>query len=682
MTDTIRQPRPCYSFDKYTLDCEARTLLRDRTVIQTTDKMILLLQALLEKPGYVAGKYDLLEMLWPNQEVSEWSLSRLVSDTRQALGEDARDQPLIQTVRGQGFRLNPEVEVSVVEAPGMFQSIDSQPGRYRAAAAITVLALVITGYWIAHNRFGRSELPSLGNERRLVVLPVVVSTGDDQDSWAEYGVMTMLAGQLERFPELQVADVESTVLALDQIQFDRSNREDLFREVCTPLGCRQLIATELALSEHGVPQLTYTLHTVDGHSPARNFENQDVLQASNAVFEDLLSTLLPPEPERVNVEGMYTEDGKANQNFALGASSVLRGDSQSATRYLSMALEQKPDYFWAKAYMADALTRIEDFEGAEKIINELSSLATDQRHQLHLAKLSSNVSYNRGNLKQAMVEVAEMLSLAIELNDKESEGHALMGMGTASQALGDNLQAIDYLTKALAVFREHEFELYEGKATFNLGNAHYVLNDYDQAEQYYVAAADMFRRQGSRELLSYARYALAAMRMTQGRLDLAESEFRELEQEYREIGEIEGLLLVRGELGTVELRRGNFQEAEALLLEAYDGAGDTYSYVRSWMSGLLAICYLNMGQPDMARPLVAERERFDWFEPRAPMVFIAASLAHADGDYAGAVNLAQLAQDRVGAQWTDRHTEWLQAFREAERNSRPAITDYYHLDSE
>ena len=684
MTDPDRETRPCYSFDEYVLDCDARVLFRNKVVVQTTEKMILLLQALLRKPGHIVGKYDLLEILWPNQEVSEWSLSRLISDTRQALGDDARDKHLIHTVRGHGFRLNPDIEVRITEVPDALRRALPRPRAYRATIAIASLLLVVAGYLVATHQNSEEGMPSLGDERRLVVLPVVVSTGDDQDSWAEYGVMTMLAGQLRRFSELQVADVESTIGALDQIEYEAAAHDTaaLFQKVCVPLGCRQLIASELALSGNGVPQLVYTLHTNSGLSLAYRFENVDILQASNSLFEHVLARLLPPEPERVDVESMYTDDPKVNQNFALGASSVLRGDSQSATRYLSMALEQKPDYFWAKAYMSDALTRIGDFERAESILDELTAIATEQRQLLHLAKLRSNINYNLGNLNQSVTESAEMLSLATALNDKEAEGVALMHMGTTSQSLGKNLLAIDYLTKALALFREYGYELHESKTTFNLGNAYYVLDDHEQAEQHYVAAADMFRRQGATEWLSYVQYALAEMRMTQGRLDLAETEFRELEKLYRSTGEVEGLLLVRGELGTVELRRGNPQKAEPMLLEAYDGAGDRYRYVRSWMSGLLAICYLNMGQPDMARPFVEERQRFDWFEPRVPMVFVAASLAHADGDYAGAVKLALEAQDRVAGQWSERHAEWLRAFSESARQHRPVITDYYHLSSE
>lgn len=684
-TDPHADPRRCYRIGNYVINGDARTLFQDGALVHTTDKMIVLLQALLKNPGSVVGKYDLLEILWPNQEVSEWSLSRLVSDTRQAMGEEARELRLIQTVRGQGFRLNPDVTVHLTEMAATPRLTPTRSRGYKKAIGVALVSLTVAAYLIGNRQYGTAGMPDMGDERRLVVLPVNIETGDDQDSWAEYGVMTMLAGQLGRFPELQVADVETTISALDQIALDTSTQDSatLFQEVCVPLGCRQLIAARLALSASGVPELTYALHTENGISPAYSFANEDILQSSTSLFEHVLVRLLPPQPERISMEGLYTDDPKVNQNFALGASSVLRGDSQSAIRYLSMALELKPDYFWGRAYLSDALIRTGDFERAETILDELAVVATDQRQLLHLAKLRSGVSFARGNLKDSLTDTAEMMRLAIELNDKEAEGVAVMHMGTTSQSLGKNLQAIDYLKMALALFRQHGFELHESKTTFNLGNAYYVLDDHEQAEQYYVAAADMFRRQGANEWLSYVQYALAAMRMTQGRLDLAEAEFRELEKRYRSTGEVEGLLLVRGELGTLELRRGNPRQAEPLLVEAYEGAGDRFRYVRSWMSGLLAICYLNMGEPDKARPFVEERKRFDWFEPRVPMVFIAASLAHAEGDYAGAVNKAREAQDRVGGEWSARHDEWLLAFQESARQGQPLSSDYFHfgLDS-
>ena len=116
MVDATDNQKPSYRFGRYLLNTERRTLYRDGEPLEAAEKAIQLLLELLRHPGQVVGKYDLIDQLWPEQDVSEWSLSRLVSDTRHLLGESAEDNGLIQTVRGKGFRLDPGVSVTIVEA--------------------------------------------------------------------------------------------------------------------------------------------------------------------------------------------------------------------------------------------------------------------------------------------------------------------------------------------------------------------------------------------------------------------------------------------------------------------------------------------------------------------------------------------------------------------------------------
>lgn len=678
MSAAAAGPLPCYRFADFTLDCESRTLFRERAVVETSDRMVQLLQILLLRPGVLVGKYDLIESLWPDQDVTEWSLSRLVSDTRQLLGDSA-DQQLIQTVRGQGFRLNPDIEVELVERPAPLFTKHRNMWSPRLAAAAIIVAAAIASFFYYR---GLAPPSQLDMDLPIVVLPVNVDTGDDQDSWARYGVTTVLTGQLQRFPELQVADVDATIKALSQIEWQGTHADasdGLYSGVCVALGCRQLVELDLALTANGVPRLRYAVHTESGRSRAYEFVNADVLQATKALFEHLLQRLLPPEPERIVVEGMYTEDLRANQNFALGASSVMRGEFDSARGYLGMALEQNPDFFWARAYMSDVLVNLGEYATAELLIDELGAGAVDRRRRMYLEKVRSNLAYERGDLEESVVHTQTMLDLAVELDDEQAQGLAYMHMGASWQALGNNKRAQINLMQALDIFQRGDYRLREAQTTFNLGNVYYVLSNFEDAEARYVESADMFRRLGAPEFLSYARYALSALKMSQGRLDQARADFTELRRLYEEQGEVEGALLADSELGTIALMEGDLQMAEEILLRAYVQAGDTYTYVRSWTSGLLALCYLNQGDAEKAAPYVDERTRFGWFDARTPMVFIPASYAHLRGDYAQALELARDARARIGDEWTELHDDWLRAFEQAANTGQPVITDYYDL---
>lgn len=98
MTDTL------YQFENYVLDVEKRQLFRDGKALSVDLRAIDFLVCLIQAAPNWVDKNDLLDRLWPDQEITDWALSRLVSDTRKLLGDDGENQRLIKTVRGRGFQ--------------------------------------------------------------------------------------------------------------------------------------------------------------------------------------------------------------------------------------------------------------------------------------------------------------------------------------------------------------------------------------------------------------------------------------------------------------------------------------------------------------------------------------------------------------------------------------------------
>ena len=94
-----------YRFAQCFLDIEKQQLWVEGVCIQTERRNFLLLQILVEHSGETVDRQFLIEHLWPDQIVSDWSLSRLVSDTRKLVGDDGKKQAVIKTCRGGGFML-------------------------------------------------------------------------------------------------------------------------------------------------------------------------------------------------------------------------------------------------------------------------------------------------------------------------------------------------------------------------------------------------------------------------------------------------------------------------------------------------------------------------------------------------------------------------------------------------
>ncbi|HET9208985.1 MAG TPA: tetratricopeptide repeat protein [Thermoanaerobaculia bacterium] len=92
-----------YELDELVVDPVRRVLLRDGEPVAITPKAFSILLALLEKPGEVVEKSDLLEKVWPGAFVTEANLTQNIFSLRKCLGERANDNRYIVTVPGQGY---------------------------------------------------------------------------------------------------------------------------------------------------------------------------------------------------------------------------------------------------------------------------------------------------------------------------------------------------------------------------------------------------------------------------------------------------------------------------------------------------------------------------------------------------------------------------------------------------
>jgi DNA-binding winged helix-turn-helix (wHTH) protein len=102
-----------FRFEPFTLDVEARQLLRGRDPIHVSPKAFELLKALVETRPRALSKAELHDRLWPNTFVSDANLAILIKEIRGALDEDARAPRFIRTVHGFGYAFSgPAIETA------------------------------------------------------------------------------------------------------------------------------------------------------------------------------------------------------------------------------------------------------------------------------------------------------------------------------------------------------------------------------------------------------------------------------------------------------------------------------------------------------------------------------------------------------------------------------------------
>ncbi|MCO7186839.1 MULTISPECIES: winged helix-turn-helix domain-containing protein [unclassified Pseudoalteromonas] len=107
-----------FQFANARLNIATQCVIINERSTQLDDRAFLLLNYLLQRRPQVCSHAELVKLLWPNTVVSDWSLPKLVSDLRSQLNRAGLQQNCIVTVRGQGYRFAPAIEVTEHQATG------------------------------------------------------------------------------------------------------------------------------------------------------------------------------------------------------------------------------------------------------------------------------------------------------------------------------------------------------------------------------------------------------------------------------------------------------------------------------------------------------------------------------------------------------------------------------------
>lgn len=98
-----------YRFEDTEVDLSRHEVRRDGSVVHVEPQVFDVLVYLLERAGELVTKNDILDNVWGDRFVSEAALSSRIAFARKALGDDGKQQRVIRTVHGRGFRFVAEL---------------------------------------------------------------------------------------------------------------------------------------------------------------------------------------------------------------------------------------------------------------------------------------------------------------------------------------------------------------------------------------------------------------------------------------------------------------------------------------------------------------------------------------------------------------------------------------------
>ena len=98
MSSMSMRPGQLLQFGKFRIDVPARTLRREGAIVKLNSRVFDVLLYLVQNPGRVLARDELLKNIWPDAFVDEHSLAQSISVLRRALEEKPGNNSYIVTL--------------------------------------------------------------------------------------------------------------------------------------------------------------------------------------------------------------------------------------------------------------------------------------------------------------------------------------------------------------------------------------------------------------------------------------------------------------------------------------------------------------------------------------------------------------------------------------------------------
>ena len=99
-----------FTFEEFVIDGDRRTVTRGGREVHVAPKTLEFLLALLARAPNAVSKTELMATLWPDTHVSDATLTGVVADAREALGDDGRDPKMIRTLHRFGYAFSGQIQ--------------------------------------------------------------------------------------------------------------------------------------------------------------------------------------------------------------------------------------------------------------------------------------------------------------------------------------------------------------------------------------------------------------------------------------------------------------------------------------------------------------------------------------------------------------------------------------------
>jgi len=368
-------------FDGWTLDTQSGDLTKGEVTTRLQIQPLQILLALLENPGNLVSREQLIARLWPKGIVEfDTSLNTAVRKLRIALNEDSDNPRYIDTIPRRGYRFIAKIEPEQAATPPIVETraeirAAPRPSRTRFLIAAAMLLIVVAAGFFYLFRNARTSVSAPA----LVVLPMVDMSAEHKDAALCLAVTEAITNRLAQLPTVRVV---SRTMAM---KYDGKN-EDV-REIGKALDAAYVVESSVRRDQKALRGTVQLVSTADGYhlySQTFDFAVEDLQEIEQTLSQSVAQAvrlMLSPELVRqsqAHRAHSYEAFGYFVRARKYGHEGTPDGDDQAAALY-RLAIERDPQF--ALAYVGLAETLLGTIASRElqvsDVADEVTKLLTD-----------------------------------------------------------------------------------------------------------------------------------------------------------------------------------------------------------------------------------------------------------------------------------------------------------------